>query len=75
MTTEHSGELTDRASWVLHKAHEMADAGGQPCVGCEHIAIALLKAQRPTTLSNALANRGVDVDALALDLERAIQTP
>ena len=74
MTTNHSGGLTDRASWVMREAREMAAACGQPCVGCEHIAIALLKAQGPTTLSDELTKRGIDVDALVLDLEKAIQT-
>lgn len=74
MTTDDSRELTDRESWVLDKAREMAATGGQPCVGCTHLAIALLKAQGPTTLSDELTNRSVDIDALVLDLERAIQT-
>ena len=74
MTTEDSGLLTDWASWVMDKAREVAAAGGRPCVGCEHIAIALLKAQGPAALSDALANRGVDINALVLDLEREIQT-
>jgi ATP-dependent Clp protease ATP-binding subunit ClpA len=67
------GFFLDRMNSVVSEATDLAKEHNHPCVGCEHIAIALLRPSGDTILSGALKDRSVDLDSLLSELESALE--
>jgi len=68
-------EFTDRMKWVIRKASELAEKYDHPCIGCEHVALAILmvNSDSGTILSTALKDRNIDLESLKEELEAALK--